>query len=85
MSGETLSVGQVLRWYSERMNWVATYVRLINQALTNSNIRSRCKYQDGQVGTILHYGISLLSPTIDYFHPRIVLKVLWDAVRRPHV
>jgi hypothetical protein len=84
VSGETLTAGRFLRWYSRRMNIVGSYVRLINDVLLNSNIRLRCTPQDGQVGTALHYGIHLLSPTIDYFQPSIVLKVLWDALRRPH-
>ena len=32
MSGETLSAGQVLRWYSGRMNFVGSYVSLTNQS-----------------------------------------------------
>ncbi|KAF8221557.1 hypothetical protein L208DRAFT_1327277 [Tricholoma matsutake] len=42
-------------------------------------------FRDRQAGLASWEGIHLLSPSIDYFQPGIVLKILWDIWKRPHV
>jgi hypothetical protein len=44
----------------------------------------RAHYQDQETGLAIWRGIHLLSPGSDYFMPGIILKVLWDVLRRPY-
>ncbi|KAF8232122.1 hypothetical protein L208DRAFT_1436786 [Tricholoma matsutake] len=40
-------------------------------------------FYDQQAGLAVWKGMQLLSPAIDLFNPKLVLKVLWDVLRRP--